>query len=77
VSAGTELAESEKLRIHIDWWGKCRTCTHWSGDRVSMKEGPCVAPGGPLQGQVTWTEGHCAAWTTFDAAIAAQALSAV
>jgi hypothetical protein len=69
-----EFNAAEKLRIAAGWHGKCRTCVHWRGEMISMKQGKCAAPVGPLRHQVTQTSDRCAEWVTFDAAITAQAL---
>jgi len=29
----------ESKRIHLDWWGKCRTCRWWAGPRSEMRLG--------------------------------------
>lgn len=63
------IDETEKelsTRIHFDWYGKCRTCRSWSGDRMTMKPGMCMCGKSELFGAETWTEGHCPEWYTFD-----------
>jgi len=57
---------AESVRIHMDWWGKCRTCKHWSGDRGTMKPGSCLNPASDMHEKETWTEGHCKEWDSFD-----------
>ncbi len=57
---------AESIRLHEDWWGKCRTCTFWGGDREHRTPGPCGNSLSPLRSQETWTEGHCPKWDTFD-----------
>lgn len=51
---------------HLDWWGKCRTCSFWTGDRDATTPGTCGNAKSDMHGQETWTEGHCRSWDTFD-----------
>ncbi len=77
------LGSNESKRLHLDWWGKCRTCRFWDGaDKISPREGrepmvqirwepaPCTNPASPLYGQETRTEGHCKKWDSFDVDVA-------
>ena len=67
------MPKSESLRIHIDWWGKCRTCSCWHGDRLEMltlAKGMCGNSRSPLFGALSTCEGYCPVWSTFDEAIA-------
>ena len=68
--------EQSKL-IHMDWWGKCRTCRFWQGtdvgngdgtmsNQVRWKDGPCSNPSSDLYIQETSIEGHCSKWDSFD-----------
>ena len=34
-----ETPKELSVRIHYDWWNKCRTCEFWTGDRDSMEDG--------------------------------------
>ena len=78
------ISHAESVRLHEDWWGKCRTCRFWHGeDEVKVREGreplvqlrwhkaPCENPASPLHGETTSTEGHCSKWDSFDTALAA------
>ena len=66
----------EAIRLHLDWWGKCRTCSFWTGPRESRLElphklplenfGKCTNPKSDLFKGSTWTEGHCKEWDTYD-----------
>jgi hypothetical protein len=67
--------ESEKefsLRIHMDWWGKCRTCRFWNGANGGHFNDPrwepaiCENPASLHHGKETWTEGHCPKWDSYD-----------
>ena len=65
------MDKDESKRIHLDWWGKCRTCRHWQGTDESSQllrwnPGLCDNPASDLFKQETWTEGHCNKWDTFD-----------
>jgi hypothetical protein len=73
------VSKQESVRLHEDWWGKCRTCRFWNGaDKVREREGreplvslrwedsPCENPMSPWFGQVTSTEGECSKWDSFD-----------
>ena len=65
------MDKPESIRLHMDWWGKCRTCRHWQGTDGERGEprwnpGPCTNSESPLFNQETWTEGHCEKWDSFD-----------
>jgi hypothetical protein len=61
------MDKQESRRIHEDWWGKCRTCAFWQGsDLRRMVPGLCTNPISNLHGQITWTEGYCPKWDSFD-----------
>lgn len=65
-------------RLHMDWWGKCRTCRHWHGadagdgsdtaadNQPRWHPANCENPDSDLFGQETWTEGYCPKWDSFD-----------
>lgn len=57
---------ADSVEIHLDWWGKCRTCRFWRGDREKMTPGLCAMPRSDLVNTETWTEGHCKQWDSFD-----------
>jgi len=68
---------SEDVRIHIDWWGKCRTCKHWDGNRWEDFWGKCLNENSPLfcirrttdKGIVPsacTSEGYCEKWDTYN-----------
>lgn len=65
------ISREESIRIHEDWWGKCRSCRFWHGSdepprHVKWNPAPCTNPDSPLFQQETWTEGHCRKWDSFD-----------
>jgi len=65
--AKNKESESEfSLRIHIDWWGKCRTCKEWDGERVQGFQGKCDHPQGVFRGSTTTSEGRCPDWESYD-----------
>ena len=77
------ISHDESVRLHEDWWGKCRTCRFWHGaDEVRPREGTtplimirwrdarCENPRSPLVGEVTTTNGHCPQWDSFDVDVA-------
>lgn len=61
-----EIESTESGRYHVDWWGQCRSCVHWAGDRKSMADGVCENPDSDLHGRTTTTCGHCQGWLSFD-----------
>jgi len=68
------MDKEESIRIHSDWWGKCRSCRFWQGTdnntgpikHLRWNPGLCTQPDSPLFEQETWTEGHCEKWDSFD-----------
>ncbi len=60
------MNKNDSFRLHEDWWGACRTCRFWTGDRLKMTPGTCSNNKSPLFEQETWTEGHCHMWDSFD-----------
>lgn len=69
------IDKEESIRLHMDWWGKCRTCRHWTGtDKIiengrshpRWNPGTCNNDRSVLFGKETWTEGHCERWDSFD-----------
>ncbi len=63
----TQISKEESRRLHIDWWGKCRTCRFWaSTDPRRMEPAQCTNPRSNMLNQETWTEGHCPQWDSFD-----------
>jgi hypothetical protein len=52
--------------LHLDWWGKCRTCAFWVGDRQKGFMGGCSNPKSDLGGTPTSTEGYCKKWDSYD-----------
>jgi len=57
-----------KERILLDWWGECRTCDFWVGDRKDMGKEPgvCKKKISKLYNQETWWEGHCEFWYFYE-----------
>jgi hypothetical protein len=79
------MDKEESKRLHMDWWGKCRTCRFWQGtdagngdgsvgNQIRWNPGQCSNPSSDLYGQETWTEGHCNQWDTFDLETAVELL---
>lgn len=68
------ISKDESKRLHMDWWGKCRTCLFWAGtdegNSVRWNPGPCMNPKSDLYQQETWTEGYCSKWDSFDIEVA-------
>ena len=75
------MDKQESKRLHMDWWGKCRTCRFWQGtnagdgsgsmgNQTRWNPGLCNNPKSPLFEQETWTEGHCDKWDSFDIDVA-------
>ena len=71
-----KILNSESLRLHMDWWGKCRTCDFWKGQRKTMEDGMCDQPQGDFGGEITTSEGHCGNWETYDSEVALEILQA-
>jgi hypothetical protein len=68
-----ETSEEFSLRIHIDWWGKCRTCKEWDGERVKGFMGRCQHPLAAFRGCETDSDGPrtkdlrpCPDWESYD-----------
>ena len=71
------MDRSESVRIHEDWWSKCRTCKHWDGGRESREPGACLNPVSDMHKQETWTDGHCKEWDSFDVDAALEVMADV
>ena len=57
----------EAIRLHLDWWGKCRTCSFWEGDRTQVKNPAwCGNALSALFRSDVHAEGHCKEWDTYD-----------
>lgn len=63
---------SDSGRYHVDWWGQCRSCAHWGGNRESMEDGTCANKESDLCGRTTTTDGECQKWSSFDPEIASK-----
>jgi len=58
---------SERIRIHLDWYGECRTCEFWKGDRADVHYmGECGNKESDMYLKDTTHCGHCRWWKTFD-----------
>jgi hypothetical protein len=65
------MDHDESKRIHQDYWGQCRTCRWWGGDRASGMEGRCTSPRSELSGSLTQRNGYCEnEWDSFDVDVA-------
>lgn len=71
-----KVQSSESLRLHLDWWQKCRTCEFWSGDRKTCEDGLCEQPRGDFGGEITTSEGHCGNWESYDLETAMEIIQA-
>ena len=59
---------AESHRIHLDWWGKCRTCEHWQGNREKSEPATAKCDCGMSDRcglRSTW-DGYCKEWDSFD-----------
>jgi hypothetical protein len=58
--------KAESIRIHLDWWGQCRTCEFWNGDRGTggIPWGECSNP--KSMNKRTTSDGDCKGWDSFD-----------
>lgn len=64
------VSKEESIRLHMDWWGKCRTCSYWigtdEGDNPRWNDGKCTNSQSPLFEEIVSTEGYCPKWNSFD-----------
>lgn len=64
------IDKEESKRLHLDWWGKCRTCVFWGGTdenkNLRWNPGPCNNLKSKFYEKITWTEGYCEKWDSFD-----------
>lgn len=64
----------ESRRIHLDWWGKCRTCRWYPGNREERSTHPdpprCVNEMSPFWFEGVRWSGHCGEWDSFDVDVA-------
>lgn len=72
------MNKEDSIRIHSDWWGKCRSCRFWhgtdEGTHLRWNPSPCTNPASDMFQQETWTEGHCNKWDSFDEEVAFEIL---
>lgn len=72
------MDRDESIRIHWDWYGKCRTCNFWDSQEDRKKlEGRCDCKESPAYNEETWSEGHCKCWESFDPEIVKFVLNVV
>jgi len=77
------MEHAESKRIHLDWWGKCRTCRHWAGPRRDVAKAArdafyqnthdyprCTNEQSPLYWKLVGGGGHCEEWDSFDVDVA-------
>ena len=58
---------SESVRHHVDWWGQCRTCEYWMGDRSNnLDESNCSNFSSPMFEKITSNCGYCPNWDAAD-----------
>lgn len=67
-----KVAETPKelsKRIHLDWWGYCRSCHFWKTndpERFDITNTKCGNINSPMFDENTWTEGKCDYWDSYD-----------
>lgn len=49
------------IRIHYDWYHKCRTCKHWDANRNEIKDGNCN-----LHKIIMGIDDRCNHWDSYD-----------
>lgn len=66
------MTREESIRIHLDWWEKCRTCAFFMGDRETchLARAMCSGVGSPFHGEIVTDEGYCSKWDSFDPEVA-------
>ena len=67
-----ELADDvyEIERLYTDWYGHCRTCLHWGGQREHPAEaGRCEKVESDLYKEKTTTDGRCDKYEPFESKI--------
>ena len=74
------VTPEESKRLHLDWWGKCRTCKWWSTPtnptvRPNMDGFTCLAEDSTLHLKSTTSNGYCGEWDSFDPDVALKVLS--
>ncbi len=66
------LDKAESIRLHYDWWGKCRTCAFWDGadgprgNQPRWEDSPCTNPRSESFNEITDTDFGCKKWDSFD-----------
>jgi hypothetical protein len=70
------VSPEESYRIHLDWWGKCRTCTHWEGPREKSapRTAKCSSASSDRYGLRSTWDGYCPEWDSFDTDTALQVM---
>lgn len=70
------MDQAESYRIHLDWWGKCRTCEFWEGNRENAQPATakCSCASSDRYGLRSTWDGHCDQWDSFDTDVALQVL---
>jgi hypothetical protein len=81
------ISHDESVRLHEDWWGKCRTCRFWHGDdevrpyqghntivHLRWHDAKCENPKSPLHSMDMDHNGHCPQWDSFDMDTALQVM---
>jgi len=62
------MTPEESNRLHLDWWGQCRTCKHWQApeERPNLGSWACGNEKSPLHQNLTQSGGQCEEWESFD-----------
>jgi len=70
------MDREESVRLHKDWWKQCRTCRHYTGDRLARGLAParCANEVSPLGGKEVTHCGYCPEWDSFDVDAAIETL---
>lgn len=67
------MDKRESKRIHEDWWGECRTCRFWMGNRETFGNtgfDKCNNDKSDFYNQETLRSGFCKKWDSFDIDVA-------
>lgn len=78
-----QISRDDSVRLHEDWWGKCRTCRFWHGaDEAHPREGmlplvsirwhpsQCENTRSSHHSTETDMDGSCPQWDSFDVDVA-------
>jgi len=80
-----KVTPEESKWLHTDWWGQCRTCKHWSGQRGRRlhlvgeeiyrdRVGTCYSNDSPFYLRHVRRNGYCSEWDSFDLDVAIEVM---